>query len=85
MEAGSHKKLAIVQFDKEFGLLGRDFLTKQGLKKITTEHLPAVKGNKSQAKLIPVSQPILQSQKNTSTSSGQGYRLAGTDGRTGHP
>ena len=47
-----------MQSDKDFGLLGRDLLTKHGLKKITTEHLPAVKGYKAHVKLIPASQPM---------------------------
>ena len=38
--------------DKEFGLLGRDFLPKNGVNNITAEHLPAVKGYKTHVKLI---------------------------------
>ena len=38
------KQLAVVQSDKEFGLLCRDLLPKQGVNNITAKHLPAVKG-----------------------------------------
>ena len=54
----TQKQLAVVQFTKEFGLLGRDFLPKHGVNNITTEHLPAVKGYNVQLKLIPGSQPM---------------------------
>ena len=38
------RQLAVVQSDKEFGLIGRDLLPKHGVINITIEHLPAVKG-----------------------------------------
>ena len=49
----TQKQLAVVQSDKEFGLLGRDLLPKHGVNNITAEHLPAVKGFKAHVKLIP--------------------------------
>ena len=52
------KQLAVVQSDKEFGLLGRDLLLQHGVNNITAEHLPAVKGYKAHVKLIPRTQPI---------------------------
>ena len=54
----TQKQLAVVQFTKEFGLLGRDLLPKHGVNNITTEHLPAVKGYSAQLNLIPGSQPM---------------------------
>ena len=54
----TQKQLAVVQSDKEFGLLGRDLLPKHGLNNITAEHLPAVKGYKAHVKLIPGTQPM---------------------------
>ena len=36
----------------------RNHLLKHGVNNITTEHLPAVKGNKAQVKLIPGSKPM---------------------------
>ena len=84
-EAGSHKKQrAIVESDKEYGLPGRDILPKHAVNNITTEHLPAMKGYKAQVKLIPGSKPTCKA-KNTSNSSKQGHRKAGTDGRSGQP
>ena len=53
----TQKQLAVVQSDKEFGLLGRD-LPKHGVNNITAEHLPAVKGHKAHVKLIPGTQPM---------------------------
>ena len=55
---GFTQKLAIVQSDKEFGLLGRDLLPKHGVNNITAEHLPAVKVYKAHVKLIPGAQPM---------------------------
>ena len=52
------KQLAVVQSNKEFELLGRDFLPKHGVNNITTEHLSAVKDYKAHVKLIPVSKPM---------------------------
>ena len=52
----TQKQLAVVQSDKEFGLLGRDLLSKHGVNNITAEHLPAVKGYKAHVKLIPGTQ-----------------------------
>ena len=52
------KQLAVVQSDKELGLLGRDFLPKHGVNNITAEHLPAVKGYKAHVKLKPGTQPM---------------------------
>ena len=49
----AQKQLAVVQSDKEFGLLGRDLLPQHGVNNITAEHLPAVKGYKAHVKLIP--------------------------------
>ena len=40
----TQKQLAVVQSDKEFGLLGRDLLPKHDVINFTIEHLPAVKG-----------------------------------------
>ena len=54
----TQKQPAVVQSDKEFGLLGRDLLPKHGVIKITTECLPAVKGYKAHVRLIPGSQPM---------------------------
>ena len=54
----TQKHLAVVQSNKEFGLLGRDILPKHGMKNITTKHLPAVKDYKAHVKLIPGSQPM---------------------------
>ena len=48
----TQKQLEVVQSDKEFGLLRRDFLPKHGVSNITAEHLPAVKGYKTHVKLI---------------------------------
>ena len=53
----TQKQLAVVQSDKEFGLLGRDLLPKYGVN-ITTEHIPAVKGYKAHVRLIPGTQPM---------------------------
>ena len=54
----TQKQLAVVQSDKEFGLLGRNLLPKHGVNNITAEHLPAVKGCKAHVKLIPGTQPM---------------------------
>ena len=54
----TQKHLAVVQSDKEFGLLGRDLLPKHGVNNIRAEHLPAVKGYKAHVKLIPGTQPM---------------------------
>ena len=54
----TQKQLAVVQSDKEFGLLGRDLLPGHGMNNITAEHLPAVKGYKARVKLIPGTQPM---------------------------
>ena len=54
----TQKQLTVVQSDKKFGLLGRDFLHKHGVNNITTEHLPGVKGYKAHVELIPESQPM---------------------------
>ena len=54
----TQKQLAVVQSDKEFGLLGRDLLPKHGVNNITVEHLPAVKGYKAHVKLIPGTKPM---------------------------
>ena len=43
----TQKQLAVVQSDKEFGLLGRDLLPKHGVTNITAEHLPEMKSYKS--------------------------------------
>ena len=43
----TQKQLAVVQSDKEFGLLGRDLLRKHGVNNITVKHLPEVKGYKA--------------------------------------
>ena len=57
--AGSQKKqLALVQSDKEFGLLSTDLLPKHGVNNITAKHLPVVKGYKAHVKLIPGTQPM---------------------------
>ena len=54
----TQKQLAVVQSDKEFGLLGRDLLPKHGVNNITAEHLPAVMGYKAHVKLIQGSGPL---------------------------
>ena len=54
----TQKQLAVVQPDKEFGLLGGDLLSKHGVNNITTKHLTAVKGYQAHVKLIPGSQPV---------------------------
>ena len=54
----TQKQLAVVQSDKEFGLLGRDLLPKHGVNNITAEHLPAVKVYKANVKPIPGTQPM---------------------------
>ena len=54
----TQKQLAVMLSDKEFGLLGGDFLPKHGVNNITAEHLPAMKGYKAHVKLIPRSQPM---------------------------
>ena len=54
----TQKQLAVVQSDKEFGLLGRDLLPKYGVNNITAEHQPAVKGYKVHVKLIPETQAM---------------------------
>ena len=54
----TQKQLAVVQCDKEFGLLDRKLLPKHGVNNITTEHIPAVKGYKAHVKLIPGTQPL---------------------------
>ena len=82
----TQKQLAVVQSDKEFGLLGRDLLPKHGVNNITAEHLPAVKGYKAHVKLIPGTQPMFcKATKKTFTSSRQGHGEAGTNGQTRHP
>ena len=82
----TQKQLAVVQSDKEFGLLGRDFPPKQGVINITTEHLPTVNLllQSSCEADTRITANVLQSQKNSSTSSRQGHGEAGTDGQTGH-
>ena len=40
----TQKQLAVVQSEKEFGLLGRDLLPQHAVNNITTEHLSALKG-----------------------------------------
>ena len=52
------KQLAVVQSDKEFELLGRDFLPKHGVNNIKTERLSAVKDYKAHVKLILGSKPM---------------------------
>ena len=85
----TQKQIAVVQSDKEFELLGRDLLPKHGVSNITAEHLPAVnccEGLQSSCEADTRNTAnVLQSQKNTSTSSRQGHREVGTDGQTGHP
>ena len=54
----TQKQLAVVQSDKEFGLLGRDLLPKHGVKNITAEQLPAVKVYKAHVNLILGTQPM---------------------------
>ena len=52
------KQLAVVQSDKEFGLLGRNLLPKHGANNITAKHLPAVEGYNAHVKLIPGTQSM---------------------------
>ena len=54
----TQKQLAVVQSDKEFGLLGRDLLPKHGVNNITAKHLHAVMDYKAYVKLIPGTQPM---------------------------
>ena len=54
----TQKQLAVVQSDKEFGLLGRDLRPKHGVNNVTAKHLLAVKGYKAHVKLIPGTQPM---------------------------
>ena len=50
--------LAVVQWDKKFGLLGRDILPQEGINAVSDKRLPAVKGYKAHDKVIPGSQSI---------------------------
>ena len=52
------QQLAVVQSDKQFGLLGRDILPQEGINAVSDERLPAVKVYKAHVKLIPGSQPM---------------------------
>ena len=52
------QQLAVVQSDKQLGLLGRDILPQEGINAVSDERLPAVKGSKAHVKLIPGSQPM---------------------------
>ena len=52
------QQLAVVESDKNFGLLGRDILPKEGINAVSDERLPAVKGYKAHVKLITGSQPM---------------------------
>ena len=52
------EQLAVVQSDKEFGLLCRGLPPKHGVNNITAKHLPAVKGHKAHVKLIQGTQPM---------------------------
>ena len=54
----TQKKLAVVQSDKVFGLLGRDLLPKHGANNTTAKNLPDVKGYKAHVKLIPGTQSM---------------------------
>ena len=40
------QQLAVVQYDKKFGLFGRDILPQEGINAVSDERLPAVKGYK---------------------------------------
>ena len=53
------QKLAVVQSEKKFGLLGRDILPQEGFNAVSDERLPAVKRYKAHVKLIPGSEPLL--------------------------
>ena len=73
----TQKQLVVVQSDKEFGLLGRDLHSRAPI---------CCQGLQSSCEADTRNTVnILQSQKNTSTSSRQGHREAGTNGQTGHP
>ena len=54
----TQKHPAVVQSDKEFGLLGRDLLPKHGVNNIRAERLPALKSYKAHVKLISGTQPM---------------------------
>ena len=54
----TQKQLAVVQSDKDFGLLGRDLLPKHGLNNNTAKHLPAVKDYQAHVKLTQGTQPM---------------------------
>ena len=58
------QQLAVVQSDKNFGLLGRDILPQEGINAVSDERLPAVKGYKAHVKLIPGSQPMFCKARN---------------------
>ena len=84
-EAGAHKNnWQLCSLIKKIGLLGRQLLPKYGVINITTEHLPANKGLQSSCEVdTKITANVLRSQRNTSTSSRQGHREAGTDGQAG--
>ena len=50
------QQIAVVQYDKKFGLHGRDILAKEGINTACDDKLLAIKGYKAQVKLIPGSQ-----------------------------
>ena len=58
------QQLAFVQFDKKFGLHGRDILPQEGINAVSDERLPVVKGYKAHVKLIPGSQPMFCKARN---------------------
>ena len=52
------QQLAVVQSDKEFGLLGGDILPRDGLNTLCDEKLPEVRGYKGHVNLITGSLPM---------------------------
>ena len=50
------QQIAVVQYDKKFGLHGRDILAKEGINTACDDKLLAIKGYQAQVKLIPGSQ-----------------------------
>ena len=81
----TQKQLAVVQSYKEFGLLGRP--STQARCEQHQSRAPTcceVLQSSCEAETRNIAN-VLQSQKNTSTSSRQGHREAGTNGQPRHP
>ena len=74
---------ALVQYVKN-GLFGKKLLTKYGVNNNTAKLLPAMKGHGSCDVITRIPPDVLQSLKNTSTSSIQGHIKAETDCQKWH-